>query len=203
MARSTPTHLLRTILVCVTAVMAAPPLFAWAQASGGPDTTIILHGPAAKAAAPATAPKAASLSDSARAALRSQIDRQLKSMADSLKLTPEQRAKARPILLDHAYQVKKLHDRYVVQPKTPASMEAVKKEMQGLRDSTDAKLAHVFTADQMIHYKRMRDEALTNHRSAMGIPSTPDTAHAAPAPPAAAASSTPAPAAADTTAKKK
>jgi Spy/CpxP family protein refolding chaperone len=195
----------RTVLACVPALIAGLPLLSWAQGStpppapsAAPESTITLPTPAAvkdSAAKVAPAPKAATLSDSARAALRSQIDRQLREMADSLKLTPDQRAKARPILLDHGYQIMQLRDKYATQEKTPAVTDAMRKEMQVLRDATDANLALVLTGEQMAQYKKKRDEGLTMARSKMGI-----------APPAAPAALTPAapaaPAPADTTRKK-
>ena len=113
----------RTLLVLVPALIAVLPLLSWAQGSTPPaqGTTITLPSSAAskdsamKTAAAAGAHKAPTLSDSTRAALKSQIERELKAMADTLKLTPEQRAKARPILLDHAYQVKQLREKYARQ----------------------------------------------------------------------------------------
>jgi ABC-type uncharacterized transport system permease subunit len=190
-------------------LIAGLPLLSWAQGSTPPprpstteSTTVTLPTPAAakdsatKAAATvASGPKAPTLSDSARAALRSQIDRELKAMGDSLKLTPEQRAKARPILLDHAYQVKQLRDKYATQEKTPAVMDSMKKDMQVLRDATDGKLALVLTGEQMAQYKKMRDEGLARARSKMGITGMPGMA--APTAPAPAA-----PAPVDTAGKK-
>ena len=120
-----------------------------------------------KTAAAAGAHKAPTLSDSARAALKSQIERELKAMADTLKLTPEQRAKARPILLDHAYQVKQLREKYARQEKTPAVTDTMKKEMQTLRDATDGKLAQVLTGEQMTQYKKWRDEGLDDRNCAV------------------------------------
>jgi len=164
----------RALLAFVPALIAGLPLLSGAQGSAPPPTssatqrtTVTLPAPAA-AGARAPAP-----SDSARAALASQIDRQLKEMADSLQLTPEQRAKARPILLDHAYQVKQLREKYATKEKTPAVMETMKKEMQVLRDATDGKLAQVLTADQMTQYRKKRDEGLIRARAKPGITGMP------------------------------
>jgi hypothetical protein len=189
----------------VPALIAGLPLLSWAQGSTPPaqGTTITLPSSAAakdsamKAAPAAAAHKVPTLSDSSRTALKSQIERELKAMSDTLKLSPEQKAKARPILLDHAYQVKQLRAKYAAQEKTPAVTDEMKKEMQTLRDATDGKLAQVLTGEQMAGYKKWRDEGLSRMRSKMGMtpPSAP--AMAAPAAPAA---GTPAPA--DTTKKK-
>jgi len=191
----------RTLLVLVPALIAGLPLLSWAQGSTPPaqGTTITLPSSAAKDSAMKTAPaagahKAPTLSDSTRAALKSQIERELKAMADTLKLTPEQRAKARPILLDHAYQVKQLREQYARQEKTPAVTDTMKKEMQTLRDATDGKLAQVLTGEQMTQYKKWRDEGLSRMRSKMGMTAPSAPAMAAPA------AGTPAPV--DTTKKK-
>lgn len=158
----------RAILTCATLSMVSLPLLAWAQGSTPPTTP-----PAAPPAMPSTpavakqAQQAVTMSDSARLAFRADVDRQLKQMADTLKLSPQQRANARPILLDHAYQVKQLRDKYVKMERTPANREAMTKEMQTLREATDGKLAGVLSADQMTQYKVMRDAALAKVRTKM------------------------------------
>jgi hypothetical protein len=193
------------MLACVAALITGLPLFAWAQSptpppapAALPDTTRKSPAPvAAQDSATATAvPPAIPLSDSAKAAIRTQITRELAALADTLKLTPEQRAKAKPIMLDHGYQLSQLRDKYAAQPKTPAVAEEMKKEAQSLRDATDTKLALVFTGEQMAVFKQKRDEGLTRIRSKMGVvaPATKAT-KAAPAAPAT-------PALADTTKKK-
>jgi ribonuclease HII len=121
--------------------------------------------PSIPAAAAEPVRKATALTDSARLAFRAEVDRQLKQMADSLKLSPQQRANARPILLDHAYQVKQLRDKYSPMERTAANREAMTKEMQTLRNATDGKLAGVLSADQMTQYKAMRDAALVKVRA--------------------------------------
>jgi len=227
------------MLACVPVLIAGLPLLSWAQAStptptasAAAATPSTLTTPAAakdsamKLAAPAAAkdtamtlaappaeggPKAVTLSDSARAEVVAQITRQLKEMADSLKLTTDQRAKARPILLDHGYQVKQLREKYATQERTPAITEEARKEMQVLRDATDTKLAQVLTADQMAQYKKKRDEELARARALMGMaaPAAAPALTPAAAPaltPAAVAPAAVAPAVvapADTTKKKK
>jgi len=119
---------------------------------------------------PATAAKiAAPLTTQERAALRAEIDRELKSMADSLKLTPSQRSHTRPILLDHAYQVKQLRERYATQERTPQVIESMQRDMQVLRDTTDAKMARVLHSDQMAGYMANRDQWLNKLRARMGV----------------------------------
>jgi hypothetical protein len=112
------------------------------------------------------------LPDSTRAAIRADIDRDLKSMADTLKLTPEQRTKAKSILTEHAYNLVSLRDKYRSQEKTPQVIEAMRREIQGMRDSTDKKLGSVFTFDQMNQYRVKRDEWLGGMRTKLGLPPT-------------------------------
>jgi hypothetical protein len=166
-----------------------------------PDTSRKLPTPAtatdSAAAAAATAATAATLatplSEADREAIRTQISRELTALADTLKLTPEQRAKARPILLDQANQLRQLRVKYAAQAKSAAVTEEMKKEVQLLRDATDARLAQVFTSEQMAVYKVKRDAGVTKLRSKQGGAAT-----AATPPPAVPAT----PAAADTAKKK-
>ena len=80
-------HVRRTLLVLVPALIAGLPLLSWAQGSTPPaqGTTITLPSSAAskdsamKTAAAAGAHKAPTLSDSTRAALKSQIELELKA----------------------------------------------------------------------------------------------------------------------------
>ncbi len=149
----------------------AIPLFAWAQGSApaGHDSAMRMPAVTAKPAVPEMkAPAMPTLSDSARAAIKAQIGRELKAMADTLKLTPDQRARARTILLDQGYQLHNLREKYMAMPRTPENRAAMTKEMQALRDSTDARLVNVLSADQMARYKKWREERLTTARSKMG-----------------------------------
>ena len=155
----------RAMLACAMLALASFPLVVWAQ--GSTPTAAPTAQPAAPAPAD-TVRKVPAMSDSARAAFRAEVQRQLKQMADSLKITPAQRTTLRPILLDHAYQVKQLRDKYVAMERTPANREAMAKEMQTLRDATDAKLAAVLSGEQMAGYKKMRDEQLAKVRAKMG-----------------------------------
>ena len=97
---------------------------------------------------------------------------QLKQMADALKLSQEQRDKARPILLDAAYQIRQLRLKYGAMDRTPVNREAMTKDIRALREATDAKLASVLTSDQMAQYKKSRDEKLAKVRTKMGIADT-------------------------------
>ena len=161
------------------------PLLAQAQAPAAPETAAVadsaamtpgasaVHDSIAKHGTPLVkAPMPAALSDTARAALRAQVERELGAMADSLKLTSAQRSKARPIMLDHAYQLRGLRTKYSTAPRTPETREAMAKDMQTIREATDAKLAEIMSGEQMAKYKQMREEMLTRARSKM---STPDT----------------------------
>jgi hypothetical protein len=111
--------------------------------------------------------KATGMSDSAKAAWKSDVQHQLKQMGEQLKLTPQQQASVKPILTEHATQVKQLRDKYAPMARTAANKEAMTKEMQSLRDATDAKLAGVLSADQMTQYKKMRDEQMAKMKSKM------------------------------------
>jgi len=214
MSGSGPSRLRKMVLACAAVLLAGLPLLGWAQGAAPKPTstpaatpqTITLPSSATKdstakaaAAAPAApaAAKAPTLSDSARAALKAEIEHELKAMADTLKLTAEQRAQARPILLDHAYQVRSLRGKYAAQERTPAVTEAMQKDMQVLRDSTDARMARVLTADQMTQYRMKRDEWLGRTRTRHGLTGTPAAA-GAPAPGDTAKKAAPA----DTAAKK-
>jgi len=144
---------MRVILGCAAVTVLSIPLIARAQGSAPPA-----------AAKPMPAPAAAALkSPAATSYLRTEVDRQLKAMADSLKLTSQQRTSLRPILVDHANQLRQLHDKYA--PVTPANREAMMKEVQTLRDATDSKMAGVLSADQMAQFKKMRDEQLAKMRA--------------------------------------
>jgi hypothetical protein len=192
----------RRVLVTGAVTLAvAIPLLAWAQGSApaAQDSTTRQPAVTAQPAAPAAAAPAApaepampALSDSMRAALRAQAEREVKSWADSLKLTPEQKEKARPIILDQAYQARQLRLKYSTMPKAPGLHEAMTRDLKALRESGDAKLAQVLTGEQMTKYKVLRDAMMARGRAKLGI--------AAPATPPAAAPA--APAAADTAKKK-
>lgn len=154
---------------CAVLMLASLPLLVRAQATKPPAAPPSSMPATSSMPAAVAEPmrKATAMTDSARLAFRADVDRQLKQMADTLKLSPQQRANARPILLDHAYQVKQLRDKYAPMERTPANREAMTKEMQTLRDATDAKLAGVLSADQLTQYKTMRDAALVKMRAKM------------------------------------
>ncbi|HTO92392.1 MAG TPA: hypothetical protein VMJ70_14775 [Candidatus Sulfotelmatobacter sp.] len=109
------------------------------------------------------------LSDSARAALKAEVGHQLKQLADTLNVSQEQRDKARPILLDHAYQLRQIRMKYAAVDRTPANRAALQKDVANLRDATDAKLAGVFTPEQMAAYKSWREQSMTRVKSRMGV----------------------------------
>jgi hypothetical protein len=106
--------------------------------------------------------------DSTRAAIKAQVEHQLKAMADTLKLTADQRAKVKPILMGQADQVKALRAKYMGQAKTPETQAAMAKEMQAIREAGDAKLAQVLSADQMTQYKAWRDAMMAKAKAKMG-----------------------------------
>lgn len=182
-----------TILVSTGALLAALPLASQAAppiippppkpkpAATAPAADSAAKAASGVAAAPAPpAPTATAtptdMSDADRVALRGELERQLKALADSLKLTPDQRAQARPILLDQAYQLRQIRQKYAAQEKTPANQEAMKKEVQQLRDATDHKLGAVFTVHQMEQFKAKREAWLGQ---AKARPAAPGTANAA------------------------
>ena len=128
--------------------------------------------PGTAAAAASIAPHSNVPSDSTRAAIRADIDRTLRAMADTLKLTLEQKTKAKSILTEHAYNLTSLRDRYRSQEKTPQVVGAMRTEMQQMRESTDMKLGSVFTVDQMNQYRAKRDEWLGGMRTRLGLSPT-------------------------------
>lgn len=109
----------------------------------------------------------AMLSDSERTAIRSEVARQLRELADTLKLTQEQRDRARPILLDQGYKLRQVRDKYLKMERNAANREAMTKEVQGMRDATDVKLAAVLNPDQLQRYKAWRDAGLAKLRARM------------------------------------
>jgi ribonuclease HII len=111
----------------------------------------------------------AALPDSVRTAIKAQVEKELKAMADSLKLTSAQREKIRPIILDHAYQLRQLRAKYATQPRTPETGEAMMKDAMAIREATDAKLAGAMSAEQMVRYKQMRDEMMERAKARMGV----------------------------------
>jgi hypothetical protein len=159
----------RAVCAAAIALMVSVPVIAWAQGST-PQPPPAAASPAKQAPAPAeSASGLPTLSDAERAAARAEVQRQLKQMADSLQLTKEQRDKARPIMLDAAYQLKQVRDKYAAMEKSPANREAMTKEVRTLREGNDAKLAAVLSPEQMAKYKAMRDVHLTKARAKMGI----------------------------------
>ena len=198
------------LLVGAIVLLGAVPLSSWGQAAppkpltppglpaAVPAAPAAMGDSAARAAAAAASAEvakfAAPLSDSTRTALKAEIERELKTAADSLKLTPEQRAQARPILLDQAYQVRALRDKYAKQERTQATADAMRKDIQAIREATDNRLSAVLTVQQMNQFKAKREEWLGRTRTRMGMPGM--VKPAAPATPPAAT-----PAAVDTTKK--
>jgi hypothetical protein len=169
------TRNLPALIVCAALLILALPALVRAQATPSIPPAAAPAAPPEKApAAPAmSAPKASAaplMSDSAKAAVRAEVTKQLKTMADTLKLTQEQRDKARPILLDHAYQMRQLRNKYAGMERTPENRAAMQKDAAALRDATDAKLAAVLTGDQMTAYKKWRDEAMGRARAKMSMP---------------------------------
>lgn len=149
-------------IACAALFILAVPALARAQA---PPSAPPIKPPAVPAA-----PAMPALSDSARAAVRAQVSKELKTMADTLKLTQEQRDKARPILLDHAYKLRQLRDKYAGMERTPENRAAMQKEAASLREATDAKLTALLTGDQMTAFKRWREEGMGRARAKLGVP---------------------------------
>ena len=148
---------------------AAQPAGSAPAAEAAPAAPAAPTAAAPAAAAAAAAPRMPALSDSARAALKAEVGHQLKQLADTLNLSQEQRDKARPILLDHAYQLRQIRMKYAAVDRTPANRAALQKDVANLRDATDAKLAGVFTPEQMAAYKSWREQSMTRAKSRMGV----------------------------------
>jgi len=151
----------RVILALAALSIAALPLVALAQGSAQPS--------ASGQSAPAKSAPAAGMAKPgmSRDAMKDEVQRQLKMMADSLKMTPDQREKAKAILMDHASQVQQMRAKYAGMEKNDANKAAMKKDMESLRDATDAKMAQVLSADQMTQYKAMRDAQVAKMKEHM------------------------------------
>ena len=113
------------------------------------------------------------LSDSARASLQSQIGHELRMLGDSLKLTPDQKAKVKPILVDHAMSLAGIRDKYSKLGKSTANMAAMKQEVLKLRDATDTKLASVLSPAQLTAYKAKRDQWMKSAVAKLGTTAMP------------------------------
>jgi Spy/CpxP family protein refolding chaperone len=84
-----------------------------------------------------------------------EMNKHIQKLTKSLKLTDEQVEKVKPILEAHMAAANELHAKYEGQPSTPESKAEMKKAHEDLHADTDAKLAQVLTADQMVKYKKM------------------------------------------------
>ena len=164
------------ILVLAALAIAALPLVALAQGStpqpaasgqSAPEKSAPAQATPAQSA-PAQATPAATPTKSAPTAsmgksgmshdqMKDEVQRQLKTMSQQLKLTPDQRDKAKAILMDQASQLKQMRTKYAGMEKNDANKAAMKKDVEDLRDATDAKMAEVLSADQMTQYKAMRE----------------------------------------------
>ena len=155
----------RVIVALAAFSIAALPLVAMAQGSAPAASG---QAPTAQTA-PAKAPPSSNMAKPpmSRDAMKDEVQRQLKMMADSLKMTPDQREKAKVILMDHANQLKQMRTKYAGMEKNDANKAAMKKDMESLRDATDAKMAQVLSADQMTQYKAMRDAHMAKMKEHM------------------------------------
>ena len=82
-------------------------------------------------------------------------ERQLTRMKDRLKLTADQEAKIKPILLDSAKANAKMREKMT--PGEPPS-EEMRAEMQKSRTALNAKISEILTADQKTEYEKMQSE---------------------------------------------
>jgi hypothetical protein len=171
------------ILALAALSIAALPLVALAQSSqpsasgqAAPEKSAPAQATPTQAA-PATAAQATpaksaptastSKSGMSSSAKKDEVQRQLKMMADQLKLTPDQRDKCKAILTDNAAQLKQIHAKYTGMEKNDANKAAMKKDMTDLRDASDAKMAEVLSADQMTQYKAMREAHMAKMKQNM------------------------------------
>ena len=134
------------------------------SASQAMSVTKSMGDSAAKAVTSATHAGAAKMG-----AMSDQVSQQLKTLADSLNLTPDQRAKAKPILMDQATGLKQIRSKYASLAKTPENVAAMKAEVLKLRDATDTKLGTVLSAPQMTAYKAKRDQWVKSAATKMGM----------------------------------
>lgn len=115
-----------------------------------------------------SSPHLPALSDSARAAAVAEVSRQLKVLADTLQLSQAQRDQVRPIVLENAYQLRQLRMKYAAMDRTPANFAAMQKEAGSLRESSDAKMSQVLSAEQMAKYKKWREDMMSRARARLG-----------------------------------
>ena len=169
------------VLACALAMLAGLPLRGGAQSVPEPAPTMPkvmtkMGDSTAKAvtgAMNAGAAQMTGLSDSARASLQSQIGHELRMLGDSLRLTPDQKSKVKPILIDHATALAGIRDKYSKLGKSTANMAAMKQEVLKLRDATDTKLASVLTPPQLTAYKAKREQWMKGAVSKLGMTAMP------------------------------
>lgn len=85
-------------------------------------------------------------------------DRMAATMKERLKLTDEQEAKVKPILVDSMKRQMDIRQKYGAPPQgQPPSKEAMA-EMKKSREETNKQLSQVLTKDQMKEYTKMQSE---------------------------------------------
>ena len=91
---------------------------------------------------------------------QNEMNRHLQEMTKRLKLTEDQAAKVKSIMVAHETQAGELRAKYKGQPVTAESKAEMKKAHEDLHADTEAKLAQVLTPEQMTAWKKMRAEHL-------------------------------------------
>ena len=141
----------------IAAFVLTAPALVMAQDS---TATKPVDAPAAKATqAPADAKstdaKSADKTDAEKAKWMSErFDR----MTKGLKLTEEQKAKMRPIMIDEMTQARALRAKFEGKLSTPEARAEMEKQHKAIWAEADAKLAQVLSADQMAELQKMRAE---------------------------------------------
>ena len=84
-------------------------------------------------------------------------DRQVAAMKERLKLTDDQAAKVKPILVDSTKKQMEIRQKYNVQQGQRPSDEAMA-DMKKAREDTNKKLSEVLSKEQMQEYTKMQSE---------------------------------------------
>jgi len=86
------------------------------------------------------------------------LDRQMATLKERLKLTPEQEAKVKPILAESAKKASEARRKHMPDGPPPADREAMRADMRQIDDETSEALGKILTAEQTEEHKKMRAE---------------------------------------------
>src|SRR5258706_3350279 len=89
---------------------------------------------------------------------QNELNVHVRKLTETLKLSDDQELKVKSIFQARMTQAAELRAKFRGEPATPENRAAFEKARSGLRAETDAKLAQVFTADQMTEYRKLMTE---------------------------------------------